>query len=127
MIGSSQGGMNIEDVARDSPDAIKTLPINIDKGVTKEECLEFAKSCNFEDLSEQAADMMVKLYDIFISKDATTVSFCFERATFLIRSPHSNSRRTYVVCTLQIEINPLAEDSSGKRKFHSTEYSIKII
>ncbi|GAU89642.1 hypothetical protein RvY_02171 [Ramazzottius varieornatus] len=85
MIGSSQGGMNIEDVARDSPDAIKTLPINIEKGVTREECLEFAKSCHFEDLSEQAADMMVKLYDIFLSKDATT-----------------------------IEINPLAEDSSGK-------------
>jgi len=73
LIGSSQGGVNIEDVARDSPDAIKTLPINIDKGVTREQCLKFAQDVGFEDLSEQAADMMVKLYDIFIKNDATTV------------------------------------------------------
>ncbi|OWA51900.1 Succinyl-CoA ligase [ADP-forming] subunit beta, mitochondrial [Hypsibius exemplaris] len=84
LIGSSQGGVNIEDVARDSPDAIKTLPINIEKGLTREQCLKFANDVGFEDLSEQAADIMVKLYAIFLKKDATTV-----------------------------EINPLAEDSSG--------------
>lgn len=58
--------MNIEDVARDSPDAIKTLPINIEKGVSREQCLKFAQTVGFEDLSDQAADMMIKLYGTII-------------------------------------------------------------
>ncbi|XP_055352466.1 succinate--CoA ligase [ADP-forming] subunit beta, mitochondrial-like [Paramacrobiotus metropolitanus] len=84
-IASSHGGVNIEEVARDYPDAIKTFPINIEKDLTTADCLEFAKSVGFDDLSEEAAKIMMKLYRIFLDKDATTV-----------------------------EINPLAEDSSGK-------------
>lgn len=72
-MGSSQGGVNIEEVARDSPDAIKTLPVNMDKGLSREECLQFAQDVGFDDLSSEAADMMLKLYDIFLQKDATTV------------------------------------------------------
>ena len=32
MIVSTEGGMNIEDVARDNPDAIVKVPVDIDNG-----------------------------------------------------------------------------------------------
>lgn len=34
MIGSSKGGVNIEEVAATEPDAIITVPIDINKGVS---------------------------------------------------------------------------------------------
>ncbi|RWS26999.1 succinyl-CoA ligase [ADP-forming] subunit beta-like protein [Leptotrombidium deliense] len=85
MIASSQGGMNIEEVAKENPDAIVTEPIDIIEGVKDEQVLRIAKKLGFHpDGIKPAADIMKKIYQIFISKDAS-----------------------------MIEINPLIEDASG--------------
>ncbi|KAM0792851.1 hypothetical protein ACM66B_002615 [Microbotryomycetes sp. NB124-2] len=85
MVASRQGGMNIEDVAKEDPSAIITVPIDFANGLSKEAALEAAKKLEFKPESqEKAADIFVKLYNLFKEKDAT-----------------------------QIEINPLAEVEGG--------------
>lgn len=85
LVASRQGGMNIEDVARDDPSAIITTPIDFEAGLSKDKALEIAKKLEFQpDAQEKAADIFIKLYTLFKEKDAT-----------------------------QIEINPLAEVEGG--------------
>ncbi|KAK4056305.1 succinate--CoA ligase beta chain [Microbotryomycetes sp. JL221] len=85
MVASRQGGMNIEDVAKEDPSAIITVPIDFENGLSKEAALEAAKKLEFKPESlDKAADIFVKLYTLFKEKDAT-----------------------------QIEINPLAEVEGG--------------
>jgi succinyl-CoA synthetase beta subunit len=86
LVTSNQGGMNIEDVAHDTPEAIITTPLDFENGISKEDGLALAKKLGFaQDAQANAADVFGKLYKIFKEKDAT-----------------------------QIEINPLAELSSGE-------------
>lgn len=40
LIGSSQGGVNIEDVAAENPDAIVKEPIDIVEGIKKEQAVK---------------------------------------------------------------------------------------
>jgi len=83
IVSSSQGGMDIEAVAKDSPEAITTTYIDINKGVTDDVARGIAKGLGFsEQCVEDAKDTIQKLYRIFVEKDAT-----------------------------QIEINPLSETS----------------
>jgi len=49
LVGSSQGGMDIEGVAAENPNAIITDKIDITQGVSKEQALKFAKSIGFGD------------------------------------------------------------------------------
>ncbi|KZT61271.1 succinate-CoA ligase [Calocera cornea HHB12733] len=86
LVASASGGMNIEDVAKETPEAIITTPIDFEKGLSDEEALGVAKKLGFktEATQAQAADIFQKLYKIFHEKDAT-----------------------------QIEINPLAETTDG--------------
>lgn len=86
IVSSSQGGVDIETVAKENPDAIKTTYIDINTGVTDEIAQDIAVSLGFsEQCVEDAKDTVKKLYQIFIEKDAT-----------------------------QIEINPLSETSDHK-------------
>ncbi|WVQ95714.1 hypothetical protein IAU59_002813 [Kwoniella sp. CBS 9459] len=86
LVTSSQGGMNIEDVAHDTPEAIITTTLDFDNGISQQEALDLAKKLGFKPEAQQnAADTFSKLYKIFREKDAT-----------------------------QIEINPLAELSDGQ-------------
>nr|CAG8615748.1 7065_t:CDS:2 [Entrophospora candida] len=74
IVASSQGGMDIESVAAESPEAIITLPIDIDVGLEKDSALTLAKKLGFSNkVQEDAADMMQKLYKLFIEKDCTQV------------------------------------------------------
>lgn len=86
LVASSQGGMNIEEVAAKDPNAIITTPIDFAKGLSKQEALAIADKLNFStpQAKEKAADIFINLYKIFKEKDAT-----------------------------QIEINPLAETKDG--------------
>jgi len=86
LVASARGGMNIEDVARDEPDAIITHPINFENGLNPAEGKEIAQKLGFKDdkAQEQAADIMAKLYKLFKETDAT-----------------------------QVEINPLSETAEG--------------
>ncbi|KAH6656338.1 hypothetical protein BKA67DRAFT_551646 [Truncatella angustata] len=86
IVSSSQGGMDIEGVAKENPDAINTNYIDINVGVTDEIAREIATKLGFsEQCIEEAKDTIQKLYKIFLEKDAT-----------------------------QIEINPLSETSDHK-------------
>lgn len=86
IVASSQGGMDIETVAKETPEAILTTPIDIHKGVTDEIATKIATELGFsQQCIAEAADTIKKLYKIFVEKDAT-----------------------------QIEINPLSETSDHK-------------
>lgn len=48
ILASSQGGVNIEDVARDSPESIIRQPIDIEKGIQPEDALKIGTFVGFE-------------------------------------------------------------------------------
>ncbi|XP_065191060.1 succinate--CoA ligase [GDP-forming] subunit beta, mitochondrial-like [Sycon ciliatum] len=74
MVGSPEGGMDIEWVAEHKPDQIFTLPIDIKEGPSKDKVLELAGNLGFEgELREQACHQMMQLYKLFLEKDATQV------------------------------------------------------
>ena len=86
LIASNQGGMSIEEVAKENPDAIITTPIDFTKGLDMETAKQVAHKLGFsgEQQENEAADTFVKLYKLFRERDAT-----------------------------QVEINPLAESEDG--------------
>lgn len=86
IIASSQGGMDIETVAKETPEAIHTTYVNIKHGVTDDMARDIATKLGFSDQCvEEAVDAIKKLYQVFTERDAT-----------------------------QIEINPLAETSDHR-------------
>lgn len=87
LIASSQGGVNIEEVAAENPDAIVYEPIDINKGLSKEQAMKIARTVGLDDHLESTTQMLLNLYDLFCKKDA-----------------------------LLVEINPYAEDAGETRK-----------
>nr|WPS94679.1 succinyl-CoA synthetase alpha subunit [Naematelia aurantialba] len=86
LVTSSQGGMNIEDVAHDTPEAIITTTLDFDNGISHADAVALAKKLGFKKRAQKnAANVFSQLYQIFKEKDAT-----------------------------QIEINPLAELRDGQ-------------
>eukprot|EP01110_Echinostelium_bisporum_P004949 TRINITY_DN2221_c0_g1_i1.p1 TRINITY_DN2221_c0_g1~~TRINITY_DN2221_c0_g1_i1.p1 ORF type:complete len:445 (-),score=129.82 TRINITY_DN2221_c0_g1_i1:83-1417(-) len=82
---STQGGMDIEAVAKDTPDQIFTEAVDIKVGPSDAQLQNLANKLGFaKDKQQEAISQMRKLYDFFIKHD----------------------------CTL-LEINPLAETSNG--------------
>ncbi|KAF9132047.1 beta' subunit [Mortierella sp. 14UC] len=74
MVASSQGGVDIESVAAENPEAILQLPIDINKGVNRAAVRDLAERMGFTlKCVDQATDTMIKLYDLFMEKDATMV------------------------------------------------------
>lgn len=75
LVTSAQGGMNIEEVAAKDPSAIITTPIDFEKGLSKPEAMEVAKKLGLSDsdTQNQAANIFIKLYNIFKAKDATQI------------------------------------------------------
>ncbi|KAF9427817.1 Succinate--CoA ligase [ADP-forming] subunit beta, mitochondrial, partial [Entomortierella beljakovae] len=74
MVASSQGGVDIEGVAAESPEAILTLPIDINQGADRNAVRNLAVKMGFtRKCVEEATDTMMKIYDLFIKKDATMV------------------------------------------------------
>ena len=87
LVVSSQGGMNIEEVAAKDPEAIITTAIDFDQGLSRQTALSVAQKLGIQAKSsqEEAASIFINLYKIFKDKDAT-----------------------------QIEINPMAETTDGR-------------
>lgn len=52
LIGSSHGGVNIEDVAAENPEAIIKEPIDIVEGIKKEQAVRVNCSCGKVHISE---------------------------------------------------------------------------
>ncbi|KAK5639590.1 hypothetical protein RI129_012082 [Pyrocoelia pectoralis] len=85
VIASPAGGMDIENVAEETPHLIKSLAIDILEGMTDEKATELADFLEFKgDLRSKAVQEIKKLWKLFLAVDAT-----------------------------QLEINPFAETDKG--------------
>lgn len=74
IVSSSQGGMDIETVAKENPEAITTTYIDINTGVPDDVARDIATKLGFsEQCIEEAKDTIQKLYKIFREKDATQI------------------------------------------------------
>ncbi|MDO9455108.1 ADP-forming succinate--CoA ligase subunit beta [Nocardioides sp.] len=73
-IASVEGGVEIEEVAKTNPDAVKQIPIDPGKGVDAAKAREIATEAKFpEAVFEQAVTMIEALYTVFVEEDATLV------------------------------------------------------
>ncbi|MFS2242788.1 ADP-forming succinate--CoA ligase subunit beta [Microbacterium sp. OR16] len=71
---SVEGGMEIEQLAVEKPEALARVEVNPLTGIDKAKAVEIAQAANFpEDLVEKVADVFVKLYDVYKGEDATLV------------------------------------------------------
>lgn len=85
-IASSEGGVNIEEVAEKNPDAIVKFPIDVKKGLEIDGAKEIATAVGIHpNKIDEVAQILLNLYSLFTTKDASMV-----------------------------EINPFAEDSTGE-------------
>ncbi|CAG8499873.1 3144_t:CDS:2 [Funneliformis caledonium] len=74
IVASSQGGVDIESVAAENPEAIITFPIDIDEGLKKEDARNIMEKLGFSPrVLDDATDMILKLYQLFTDKDCTQV------------------------------------------------------
>lgn len=86
MLASSVGGVNIEEIAAENPEAIITEPVDINIGVTPEQAKRVAEKLGFSESSiGEATEMIQRLYTTFLKNDA-----------------------------VMLEINPFVEDTTGK-------------
>jgi succinyl-CoA synthetase beta subunit len=86
VVASTEGGMDIETVAHETPEKIRTLTIDPATGLMPHHGREVAAALGLTgDLAKQAGKVLAKLYDAFIGTDAS-----------------------------QIEINPLAVTDKGQ-------------
>ncbi|MEU4165742.1 ADP-forming succinate--CoA ligase subunit beta [Streptomyces sp. NPDC026665] len=83
---SVQGGVEIEVVAEENPDALAKVPVDANEGVSIEKAREIVAQAKFPaEVADQVAEILVTLWDTFIKEDA-----------------------------LLVEVNPLAKVASGK-------------
>ena len=84
IVASTEGGVEIEEVAKKNPSAVKVYPIDIKKGITPELLKQLERDLQLEKVPNYA-EQVHNLYKLFISCDA-----------------------------VQLEINPWATDPSNK-------------
>ncbi|GEB48866.1 MULTISPECIES: ADP-forming succinate--CoA ligase subunit beta [Streptomyces] len=83
---SVEGGVEIEEVAATKPEALAKIPVDAIAGVTEEKAREIAEAAKFPaELIDQVANVLVKLWDVFVKEDA-----------------------------LLVEVNPLVKTAEGK-------------
>jgi succinyl-CoA synthetase beta subunit len=71
---SAEGGMEIEQLAVERPDALARVPVDAIEGVDIAKAREIAAQAKFsEDVAEQVAQVLVKLWETFVGADATLV------------------------------------------------------
>ncbi|MFH7594207.1 ADP-forming succinate--CoA ligase subunit beta [Streptomyces racemochromogenes] len=83
---SVAGGMDIEQVAEETPEKLAKVPVNANEGVTIEKAREIVELAQFPaEVAEKVAEVLVTLWKTFIAEDA-----------------------------LLVEVNPLAKVASGE-------------
>jgi succinyl-CoA synthetase beta subunit len=83
---SVQGGMEIEIVAEEHPEALARIPVDANEGCTPEKAREIVEAAKFPaDVADQIAEALQKLWTVFIKEDA-----------------------------LLVEVNPLVKSGDGK-------------
>jgi succinyl-CoA synthetase beta subunit len=83
---SVQGGMEIEVVAEEHPEALARIPVDANEGCTPEKAREIVEAAKFPaDVADQIAEALQKLWTVFVAEDA-----------------------------LLVEVNPLVKSGDGK-------------
>jgi succinyl-CoA synthetase beta subunit len=73
-IASVEGGVEIEEVAKTNPDAVKKIAISAATGVDADKAAAIVDEAGFpEPLREQAVEMIQALWKVFVEEDATLV------------------------------------------------------
>jgi len=73
-ISSDQGGMDIEDVAKNKPEKIITTKLDISEDISEDDCEKIIRIFNLKDNSKLVAISLIKsIYKMFISIDASLV------------------------------------------------------
>ena len=73
-IASVEGGVEIEEVAKTNPDAVKKIAIDPGAGVDEEKARAIVAEAAFPDaLRDQAVQMVLALWKVFVEEDATLV------------------------------------------------------
>jgi succinyl-CoA synthetase beta subunit len=71
---SVEGGMEIEQLAVERPEALARIEVSAVTGIDKAKAVEIAKAANFPaELVDEVSDVFVKLYEVFRKEDATLV------------------------------------------------------
>ena len=71
---SVEGGMEIEQLAEERPEALAKVPVDATKGIDLATALSIAKQGGFDDeLAAKVAPVFVKLYEVFVKEDTTLV------------------------------------------------------
>ena len=71
---SVEGGMDIEEVAATKPEALAKVGIDPLTGVDEAKAAEIVAAAKFPaDVADQVANVLVKLWDVFVNEDATLV------------------------------------------------------
>jgi succinyl-CoA synthetase beta subunit len=71
---SAEGGMEIEELAVERPEALARIPVDASKGVDLAKAKEIAAAANMPaDTTDQVAEILVQLWETFVAEDATLV------------------------------------------------------
>jgi succinyl-CoA synthetase beta subunit len=83
---SAEGGMEIEQLAVERPEALARIPVDPIAGVDRAKAAEIVAQGKIPaEVADQAADAIVKLWETFVSEDATLVE-----VNPLVRDPQGN-------------------------------------
>jgi len=70
IVASTEGGMNIEEVAHDTPEKILTIAVDPATGIMPHHVRNVSKALNLDaDLQKQMGSLLPKLYKAFVEKD----------------------------------------------------------
>ena len=73
-ISSDQGGMDIEEVAKNNPEKILTTKVEFKDQISEEDCKQITKIFNLDqEANEEAKKLIKSIYKMFIEKDASLV------------------------------------------------------
>jgi len=74
VMASVAGGMEIEEVAHTAPDKLAKIPVSAVDGISPAKAKEIVTAAKFPaDISDQVAEVLLKLWEVFQSEDATLV------------------------------------------------------
>ncbi|MFD1859530.1 ADP-forming succinate--CoA ligase subunit beta [Aeromicrobium camelliae] len=73
-IASVEGGVEIEEVAKTNPDAVRQIPVDATTGVDEQKAREIVADAKFPlELADQAVGTILALWKVFVEEDATLV------------------------------------------------------
>jgi len=116
LMASSEGGVEIEEVAAKNPDAIVKQPVDPKDGLSEAEAVKVAEALGFQgDAKPQAAEVMQKLARLFLDVDASIAEI-----NPLVLTPGSDQHPDGQVLAIDAKIN--IDDNALFRQKQAAEY-----